>query len=332
MRLAEPAWLILMVLGVAPWLWERVRPRVVWPSLDGFAQAPRELAVRLRRVPTACRSLAVVALAIALARPQSIDGQTRIKGRGVAIVAALDNSGSMKLGYRAPDSVSSTRLDAAKQTFAQFVQGRPDDLIGLVAFANYADLSCPPTLDHRFVLESVQSLRSARPGDDGTNLGEAIAVSLKALRPTSPKKKVLILLTDGRNRPAVPDPIDPKQMASLARALGVTLHAIAIGKDGGLVDRPVESVTGLPLPDEDARPDFALLQALADLGGGRLFAADDARSLARVFQTIDRLETSPVTGVIRTRYREEFPLWIIGALALLVLDRLLSSGRLRQLP
>ncbi|MEO6811609.1 MAG: VWA domain-containing protein [Isosphaeraceae bacterium] len=331
MRLAEPAWLILMVLGVVPWLWEWARPRVVWPSLDGFAQAPRGLVVRLRRVPTACRALAVVALAVALARPQSIGGQTRIKGRGVAIVAAIDNSGSMRLGYRVPDSLPITRLDAAKQTFAQFVQGRPNDLIGLATFANYADLSCPPTLDHRFVLESVQTLKPARPGDDGTNLGEAIAVALKALRPTSPKKKVLILLTDGRNRPAVPDPIDPNEMARLAKDLGVTLHAIAIGRGGGL-DRPVESVTGLPLPAEDTSPDFALLQTLADLGGGRLFAADDAQSLARVFKTIDRLETSPVTGTIRTRYREEFPPWVVGALALLVLDRLLSSGRLRRLP
>jgi Ca-activated chloride channel family protein len=237
----------------------------------------------------------------------------------------------MSLGYRVPDSVPITRLDAARQTFAQFVQGRPDDLIGMITFANYADLSCPPTLDHRFVLESVQTLKSARPGDDGTNLGEAIAVALKALRPTTPKKKVLILLTDGRNRPAVPDPIDPKEMARLARALGVTLHTIAIGRGGGL-DRPVESVTGLPLPAEDTSPDFALIQDLADLGGGRLFAADDARSLVQVFQAIDRLETSPVTGTIRTRYREEFPPWVVGALVLLVLDRLLSSGRLRRLP
>src|SRR4029079_14201107 len=117
-----------------------------------------------------------------------------------------------------------------KTTFTRFVEGRPDDLIGLVAFANYPDLLWPPALDHARLNEAVRALRSARPGDDGTNIGDAIALGLDALLEAPPKKKVLVLLTDGNNEPAVPQPLDPEQAAVLARDLGVTLHTIAIGR------------------------------------------------------------------------------------------------------
>ena len=95
-----------------------------------------------------------------------------------------------------------SRLEAAKRTFIRFIAGRPDDLIGLVVFANYPDLASPPTLDHAFLTDVTRALRSASADDDGTNLGDAIAWALDALRQAPPRKKVLILLTDGRNSPA----------------------------------------------------------------------------------------------------------------------------------
>ena len=71
------------------------------------------------------------------------------------------------------------------------------------------------------------------PGDDGTNIGDAIAVGLDALLVAPPKKKVLVLLTDGHNEPAAPRPLDPVDAAVLARDLGVTVHTIAVGRVGG---------------------------------------------------------------------------------------------------
>ena len=217
----------------------------------------------------------------------------------------------------------------------RFVEGRPEDLIGLVVFANQPDLACPPTLDHRFLVEQARAVRSARPDEDGTNIGDAIVWALDSLRAATPKKKVLILLTDGRNSPARTAgaaPMEPETAAELARDLGVTLHTIAVGKAGGVVRTP-EAVTKLErVAAEVAGPDHALLQRLAEIGGGRSFAATDTAALGRIFQTLDALEKSPVRGEVRTRYREEYAPWVAVALAALVLDRLLSAGRLRRLP
>jgi Ca-activated chloride channel family protein len=224
-----------------------------------------------------------------------------------------------------------SRLDAAKQTLSRFIVGRPDDLIGVVAFANYPDLTCPPTVDHEYLLGAVRSLRAARPGDDGTNLGDAIAWSLQALRFAPQRKKVLILLTDGQNEPAVAKPVDPEKAAQLARRMGVTLHTIAIGKTGGIV-REREPTTGLEIPAEVKGPDFGLLQRLAELGGGRAYVATDAQTLDEIFRAIDELEKSPVKATIQTRYRDWYPVCIGLALFALWIERFLSGGRLRRLP
>jgi Ca-activated chloride channel homolog len=328
MRWAEPGSLILLALAPLPWLLGRARPRLAWPTLAGF---PKGGTAAWGVVPALLRGLAIACLAAALARPQVVAGQTRIAGRGVAIVVALDHSPSMNAVDFHKGRATASRLDAAKATLGRFIAGRPDDLIGLVVFANYPDLVSPPTPDHAYLAEAVAAVRPAVAGDEGTNLGDAIALSIDALRAATPRKKVLVLLTDGQNSPAVPHPLDPERAAHLARDFAVTLHTIAIGRPGGIL-RTVEPVTGLDVTAQADAPDFALLERLAKLGGGRAFVADDAQALDRVFAEIDRLEKSPVQATVRTRYRERYGPWVAAALGLLVVDRILARGRLRRLP
>lgn len=337
MRLAEPAWLFLVVLAVVPYYWERTRPRLRWPTLARFVRAPRGWVVRGRSFPVLLKGLALVGMAVALARPQTVAGRTLIAGKGVAIMLVLDRSTSMEaedpvppINDPRPGAVRS-RLDHARTAIERFITGRPEDLIGLVAFANYPDLICPLTLDHAFLIDAVNALKPARPGDDGTNIGDAIAWALDALRSAKPPEKVLVLLTDGDNAPAVPRPLDPRAAADLARKLGVVLHTIALGRPGGIV-REREPITGLTIPQEVPGPNVALLQNLARRGGGRMFSATDPGGLEAVFREINRLETSPVQGTIRTRYHEWYPIPIAAAMVLLVLDRVVSAGRLRRLP
>jgi Ca-activated chloride channel homolog len=333
MKLAEPGWLILLALVPLPWLLARSRPRVAWPSLDGFGTTGRRLASWKAGLPFVLRGLAIACVVVALARPRTVGGRTRIAGQGVAIVVALDQSSSMNTrDFPAEkDAPAISRLDAAKRTLARFVAGRPDDLVGLVVFANFQDVACPLTLGHAFLLDTIQSIGPAKPGDDGTNLGDAMVVGLEALKDAAPRKKVLILVTDGRNSPAVPHPTDPELAAEIAHGLGITVHTIAVGKAGSLV-RMVESITKLAVSTEVEGPDLELLERLSKLGGGRAFVATDADALGRVFATIDALEKSPVRGEIRTRYREEYGPWVAVAIGLLVVDRLLAAGRLRRLP
>jgi len=333
MRFAQPGWLWLLVLLPLPSLLERTRSRIAWPSLGGFPPRHRFGWFWLRGLPPILRGLAIACLAVALARPQTVGGVTRIAGQGVAIVVALDHSSSMNALDFPTDRGTRliSRLDAAKTTFIRFVEGRADDLIGLVVFANYPALACPPILNRAFLLETVAAVHSPLPGEDGTNIGDAIAVGLDALLDASPKKKVLVLLTDGNNDPAVPQPLDPEKAAILSRDLGVTLHTIAIGRIGGDL-RGIDPGLPLPATAEGAGPNLPLLERLAQLAGGRSFAATDADALIEVFGTIDALEKSPVRGQILTRYNEHYALWAGLALAVLILDRLLSLGRLRQLP
>ena len=331
MRLAEPGWLLLLVLGILPWLRLRARPRVPWPTLNGFGSVRRNWRAWIRHFPVLMRTAAFACMAVALARPQEVAGRTRVAGQGVAIVVALDHSSSMKAEDFAAGPGRVSRLQAAKDTLAQFVAGRPDDLIGVVVFANYPFLKCPPTLDHPFLLETVRALKTAAPSDDGTNIGDALAWSLGALEKIPSLKKAVVLLTDGRNQPAVSRPMDPEAAAQLARQLGVTVHTVAIGQAGGIV-QVREPRTGLPVTGEVAGPDVELLARVARAGSGRAFRATDARMLEDVFRTIDRLEKSPVAGTVQTRYRETFAPWVAAALVLLIVDRMLSAGVLARLP
>ena len=335
MQFQHPAWLALLALVPLPLFLESTRPRMLWPSLAGFPAGRSRRSVRrhLRFVPPLLRGLAVGALALALARPQTVGGVMRIAGQGVAIVVALDQSSSMNtVDFPADrDTRKISRLDAAKRTFIEFVQGRPDDVIGLVVFANYPDLTWVPALDHRELVRHAEAVRVARPGDDGTNIGDAMALALDALRNTTPSKKVLVLLTDGNNEPAVPHPADPEQMAILARDLGVVVHTIAIGRPGGIV-RSTQPGTNLPVMTEVEGPNIPLLDRLATLAGGRSFVAANADALNEVFQTINTLEKSRVQSQVYTRYDERFTPFAITALLLLLADRVLVSTWLRRLP
>ena len=262
-QFAHPGWLVLLVLVPVPWMLERARPRILWPSFAELPPAQRRRTWRLwlRFLPAMLRGLAIGALALALARPQTVGGMIRIAAHGVAIVVALDQSSSMSTVDFTVDQETRriSRLEAAKATFTSFVEGRPDDAIGLVVFADYPDLICSPTLDHRSLVEIVKPIRPARPADDGTNIGDAIAWGLDALRNTTPSKRVLVLLTDGNNEPGVPHPLDPQRAAELARDLGVVLHTIAIGRPGGIV-RGAEPKTNLPVMTEVEGPNIPLLE------------------------------------------------------------------------
>jgi Ca-activated chloride channel family protein len=330
---AQPGWLWLMILVPLPWLMDRARPRITWPSLDGFPPMRRISWLWLRQLPTLLCALAIGALAVALARPQTVGGWTRIAAQGVAIVVALDQSSSMNtLDFPTDHGTRNiSRLDAAKKTFVQFVEARPDDLIGLVIFANYPGLACPPMLNHPFLIESVANVRTPLAGDDGTNIGDAIAVGLDALLVAPPKKKVLILLTDGHNEPSGPKPLDPVEGAMIARGLGITLHTIAIGHVGG-PPPGFDPTRKRPAGGEVEGPNLPLLENLAQLTGGRSFIATDADALNDVFRTIDSLEKSPIRGQILTRYNEHFAVGAGVALILLLMERFLRLGKLGRLP
>jgi len=288
-------------------------------------------------------------MVVGLARPQTAGEQIRISGRGLAIALVVDRSSSMKTTDFPSEGGPISRLDAAKRTLGRFLEARADDLIGVVAFANFPDTVAPPTLDRRFTWDAIRGIRPAGPGDDGTDIGGAIAWGLGMIRPLPAKRKVLILLTDGRHAPGATRSLEPTVAAEVARGLGVTLHTVAVGRPAKApptppdpeappsTDPPPKVDPAKPTPPNDASldaegPDLDLLKRLADRGNGRAFVAADLEALDGIFEAIDALETSPIEGTIRTVYRERFAPWVLAALILAAVDLGLSSGRLRRIP
>jgi len=186
-RFADPSWLLFLVFAGVPWYWSRRRPRVTWPTLDGFVRGRSGTwTTRLAWLHPWVRGGAIACIVMGLARPQTAGEQIWISGRGVAIALVIDRSSSMKTTDFPSALGNLSRLDAAKLTVGRFLEARVDDLIGAVAFAGYPDTVAPPTLDRRFTWQAIRAIRPAGAVDDGTDIGGAIAWGLGMLRPAPP--------------------------------------------------------------------------------------------------------------------------------------------------
>jgi Ca-activated chloride channel family protein len=315
----------------------RLPASLTYSSLDLVDSGPRSLRVRLARLPALLLALATLLLAVALAGPRSGDETSKIQREGIAIVMAIDRSGSMDARDFVDDDYSISRLDALKQVFREFVAGgeagagRPDDLIGIVAFGTYADGICPLTLDHANLLAILDDLEVARERSEAaTAIGEGLGLAVERLRQHPAKSRVVILLSDGVSNAGE---LDPLQAAELAIEQNIKVYTIGAGTTG-FAPMPVYDNTGQvrQLRRAGVEIDEKTLQDIAERTGGRYFHARDAASLVDVYREIDRLERSEITEIRYLQYREHYPLLLLIALSLIALAMLSSGTWLRRLP
>jgi Ca-activated chloride channel family protein len=212
----------------------------------------------------------------------------------------------------------------------QFSSGRPDDLVGLIGFARYADSLCPLTLDHGNLLTILEDLEIVTdPEEDGTAVGEGLALAVERLREHPAASKVVILLTDGVNN--VGD-IDPLQAADLAIANGIKVYAIGAGKTG-FAPVPVQAPGGRTvLRRAYVEIDERTLQAVAERTGGRYFHATNAEALGQVVKEIDELERTEITEIRYLEYSEHYAGFVSIALLFVASSTLLGGTFLRRLP
>ena len=290
------------------------------------------------------RALAVFSLVVALAGPRLPDLKTRLPTESIAIMIVMDASGSMEQESFVwqPGSSNISRREAANRSFRLFVAGgaapdgthfegrstkRGTDAIGLVAFANWPQTLCPPTLNHSVLLHILDDYR--RPRDDGSNHGDAIAEGLIRLEKAVAQRKVLILLSDGEYwYPDLADPtrkpLKPRQAAQLAANLGIPIYVIDTGGEVPADAKPTEI--------EQRENGRQINKAVADLTGGIVFNANDGRELLNVCKTIDGLERQPILSHSYRRYWELYP-WFVGAvLGCLLLVAILEQTRWRRIP
>jgi Ca-activated chloride channel family protein len=308
----------------------RLPTTVTYSSLALLDDAPRSPRVRLVRVPALLLALAVLSLVIALAGPRTGSATHRIRREGIAIAMVVDRSGSMQARDFVRGDTSVSRLDVVKEVFRKFVSEREDDLIGLVAFARYADGLCPLTMDHGnlgAILDDVEIVTDR--AEDGTALGEGLALAVERLRRQQVRSKVAILLTDGVNNAG---DIDPLQAADLAARYDIKVYAIGAGTTG-YAPVPVQILGGRTvLRRALVEIDEETLEEIARRSGGRYFHATDADALAEVIADIDRLERSEVTEIRYLEYEQHYGGFVGAGLGLIAASALLSGTLLRRLP
>ena len=331
MHLADPWWLGLLV--VLPFVLRTARrplrrAAVRFPSLAILrAVAPRGAGQR-RLVLLALRAAALIAIVLALTRPQAGSAATKIHREGVDVMLAVDISGSMLAEDFTVEDERANRVEAVKSVVKEFVAARPEDRIGLVLFAARPYTQCPLTLDHGWLL---QNLDRAEVGmiEDGTAVGSALATAVNRLRPSTAKSKFVVLLTDGQSNAGK---ITPQTAADAAAALAIKVYTVGAGTRG-TAPYPTQDLFG----NKVYRPmqvdiDEATLQKIATTTHARYFRATDTPTLREIYAEIDRSEKTEFEAPQYLDYRELYPWLLWPALALLLIEIGLGETVLRKLP
>jgi Ca-activated chloride channel family protein len=327
----EPYWLYLLipVFAFALWLGRAGRPSaVLHPSAELVRAAARTRRTRWGRFLPLLRWLAAGLFVLALARPSIEHRHASVTSSGVDIMLAVDTSGSMQARDMQGPAGPASRLDAAKDVVSRFVTARPDDRIGLIAFAGHPYLLSPLTLEHPWVLDRLSSVDTS-PSDDGTAVGAAIASGVRRLDAQAARSKLLVLLTDGQNNAGK---IAPVAAAEAARALGVKVYTIAIGSAGEALVPVTDDSGAEKFVKAKVDVDEATLKKVASVTGGAFYRATDTPTLHRVYAAIDRAEKTTRTIKAYSSESEQYAWFAAPGLLLLVSELLLSSTRFRRVP
>jgi len=330
MRFAHP-WFLLLLAFLPPLAWLRQRRTQQAAFLYSSVAIVKHVAgigrSRVGLILSRLRWLALVLCIIGLARPQLGMGEAKVKAAGIDIVVALDLSGSMRSEDFQLRGRPANRLDVAKEVLTAFIKKRPNDRIGLVAFAGRPYIASPPTLDHDFLLETISHLNIGSV-EDGTAIGSALTAALNRLRDVQGRSKIVILMTDGQNNAGK---VPPLTAAEAAQALNVKVYTIGVGTRGKAPMPFIQNgyrVTRMI----DVNIDEDTLKQIADRTGGAYFRATDTERLRQIYDHIDRLEKTEVEARKYQRYQELFPLFVIPALAVFLLELILSQTVWRRLP
>ncbi|MGE5479266.1 MAG: vWA domain-containing protein [Chloroflexota bacterium] len=291
-------------------------------SIDSALRAPRTFRQKTLWAPAALRAIALLLIICALARPQSSSKGSGESSEGIDIVIALDLSTSMLAQDFTPN-----RLEAAKKTGIDFINARANDRIGVVGFAAESYTQCPVTIDHNTVKTLFHGMKSGVL-EDGTAIGMGLATAVNGLKASQSKSKVIILLTDGINNTGF---VAPETAAEIARTYGIRVYTIGVGTLGK-APYPIETPYGVQISNVDVQIDEGVLQAIADLTGGKYFRATGNRVLEQIYSEIDRLEKSKIDSRVFSRKRDLFPYFLVAALALLGLEIVLGYSFYRKIP
>lgn len=268
------------------------------------------------------RLLAITLLILALARPQTSLSRQSVNVEGIDLVVALDISGSMLAQDFRPD-----RLEAAKEVAMEFIDGRPNDRIGLVVFSGESFTQCPITTDHAVLKNLFKEIKSGMI-DDGTALGDGMALAISRLKDSKAVSKVIILLTDGVNNMGS---VDPLSAAEIAKLYGIRIYTIGIGTMG-YAPYPVQTPFGIQLQQMKVEIDEPLLVKISAMTDGKYFRAQNITKLREIYREIDKMEKTRIDVTEFRKKKEEFLPLVLIAFLLLALEGFVRYSILKTIP
>ena len=328
-RFQDPIFLVfvLVAIGLLAYYFKFKKARAAsirYSDVNLVRRLKPSLRLRERHILPVLRTLAIIFLAFALARPQSGRKEQEVSSEGIDIMLVLDISGSM----RAEDFKPHNRLYVAKQVIKEFIEGRHSDRIGLVVFSKQSFTQCPLTLDYGVLFNFLDQVDFGMI-EDGTAIGLAIANAVNRLRESDVKSKVVILLSDGRNNAGEIDPITAAQAAG---AMKVKIYTIGAGKSGNApypVDDPHFGRRYVYIENEIDEP---TLKQIAQITGGEYFRAKDEKALAHIYKQISQMEQTKIRVKEYLQYNELFSNYAFVGLVLLVMEIVLANTRYRKIP
>lgn len=268
------------------------------------------------------RILSIIFLIFALARPQSKLSKQDVNIEGIDIMMAYDISGSMLAEDFKPN-----RLESARDVAINFINGRPNDRIGLVIFSGEAFTQCPLTIDHSVLKNLFLSVKSGII-EDGTALGDGLATAISRIKDSKAISKVVILLTDGVNNMGS---VDPLSAADIAKMFGIRVYTIGVGTTG-LAPYPFQTPFGIQYQNVEVKIDEALLKQISKITKGNYYRATSKTKLENIFKEIDRLEKSKIDVTEFHKKNEEFLYFVLIAALLLLVEIFLRYTVYRSIP
>ena len=317
-------WLFLLLPVAMLWYFFKRKEQTAslkMSSIKGFPKG--SILPKLKPVLFAMRLLALAAIIVAMARPQTEDISTRTKTtKGIDIVMAIDVSSSMLAKDLKP-----YRLAALKKVAADFINERPNDRIGLVAYAGESYTKTPITSDKSIVLRALDEITYGQL-NDGTAIGMGLATSVNRLKESKALSKIIILLTDGVNNSGF---IEPQTAADLAVEFGIKTYTIGIGTNGNAMTPIAYNADGsFRYGMREVEIDESLLKSIAETTGGQYFRATDNKKLEAIYEEINKLEKTEVEEFKYYKYEEKFRPWVYLAGVLLLLEWLASNTLYRS--
>ena len=332
MTFANSAYLLLMLLVIPCVVWyllraNKRRATLSVPTTYMYQGMRKSWKYYLIHVPFILDMAALVLLSLILARPQTTDRWQDTEIEGIDIMLCVDVSTSMLA-----EDLKPNRIEAAKQVAAEFINGRPNDNIGLTIFAGEAFTQCPMTVDHSVLLNMFQNVSSdiAAKGiiEDGTAIGMGLANAISRLKDSQAKSKVIILLTDGSNNRGE---ISPMTAAEMAKSFGIRVYTIGVGTNG-TAPYPVQGAYGKQYVNMAVEIDENILRQIAQTGSGQYYRATSNSKLKEVYEEIDKLERTKLQVKEFSKNQEEYQPLALALLLSLLLSILLKQTVLRTIP